>query len=232
MSLVTYEPHHSVACIRMEDGKANALSPRMLECLNEALERAQAEERAIVLCGRPGVFSAGFDRGVLAAGGRAAADMFLHGFALSERLLSFPRPVVVACGGHALAMGAFLLLSVDHRIGAEGAFKIGANEVAIGLTMPRYGIEISRQRLAPAYFQRSVINAEIHGPAQAVSAGFLDTLVAPAELDATALRIASELAQLPASAYAATKLRTRAHALDAIRQAIELDTADFRALFG
>jgi enoyl-CoA hydratase len=215
----------------MDDGKANAVSPRMLEALNTALDRAQSEERAILLCGRPGVFSAGFDRGVLAAGGRAAADMFLTGFALSERLLSFPRPIVAACGGHALAMGAFFLLSVDYRVGAEGAFKIGANEVAIGLTMPRFGIEMCRQRLTPAFFERSVNNAEIHTPAQAVSAGFLDALAAPAELEASALRVAAELAQLPGPVHAATKLRTRAQSLAAIRSAIELDSDDFRALF-
>lgn len=230
-ALVTYEPHDALAHVRMDDGKANALSPRMIEGLTTALERARAEERAILLLGRTGVFSAGFDRSVLGSGGRAAGDMFLAGFALAEQLLSFPRPIVAACGGHALAMGAFLLLSVDYRVGAEGPFKIGENEVAVGLTMPHFGIEVSRQRLLPSFFQRSVINAEIHTPAQALAAGFLDRVVPPSELEASASRVATELAQLPATAYAATKERTRAQGLAAIRHAIELDRADFRALF-
>jgi enoyl-CoA hydratase len=158
--------------------------------------------------------------------------MLRTGFELAERILAFPTPVVVACSGHALAMGVFLVLSGDYRVGASGAFRIGANEVAIGLTMPHFGVEICRQRLAPAHFHRAVINAEIYRPEDAVAAGWLDRVVPAGELAAAARSVAVELAKLDFDVHAATKLRARAHALQAIRAAIEADDAFLRSLRG
>ncbi|HEY6177650.1 MAG TPA: crotonase/enoyl-CoA hydratase family protein, partial [Kofleriaceae bacterium] len=148
--LVSYRLEQSIATITLDDGKVNALSPAMQSQINGALDQAVADRATVVLTGRPGVWTAGFDLGVLRAGGPAGLGMVRSGFALAERLLTFPHPVVVACGGHAVAMGVFLLLSADYRIGAAGPFRITANEVAIGLTMPRAAIAICRQRLAPA----------------------------------------------------------------------------------
>jgi enoyl-CoA hydratase len=227
MAIVSYQAADGIATITLDDGKANVISPALLTELHAALDRAAAERAAVLLTGRAGMFSGGFDLKILMAGGPAAQDLLIRGFETAERLLSFPHPVVVACSGHALAMGVFLVLSGDHRIGAEGPFKIGANEVAIGLTMPRFGVEICRQRLAPAWFHRSVINAEIHTPEAAVSAGFLDRLVPPAELPAAARAVATTLAKLPRAVHAATKLRAREQALTAIRAAIEGDAREF-----
>jgi enoyl-CoA hydratase len=229
-SLVSYELDGRVATITMDDGKVNVLSNDMLGALNDALDRAVSDSAVVVLTGRRGVFSAGFDLGVLKAGGGAAADMLLAGFELSERLLAFPLPVVIACSGHTVAMGVFLLLSGDFRIGADDDYKIVANEVAIGLTMPHTAIEICRQRLTPTCFQRAVINAETFWPATAVSAGFLDTLVPPPELLEAAHETARNLAKLDMAAHAATKRRARSAALDAIRGAIDADDAALRAL--
>jgi enoyl-CoA hydratase len=225
-----YELADGIATITLDDGKANALSPAMLAELNGALDRAQADKALVVLTGREGMFSAGFDLGVMGRGGEEAFSMLLAGFRLAERLLSFPKPVVIACSGHALAMGVFLVLSGDERIGVEGAFKIGANEVAICLTMPYSAVEICRQRLAPAHFQRAVNNAEIYAPAEAVAAGFLDRLVPASELAVQARAAAVRLARLNQPAHAASKLRSRAHSLAALRQAIEADADDLRAL--
>ncbi len=230
--LITYERSESVAMIAMDDGKVNVMSPRMLTALNGALDRASADQALVVLQGRPGVFSAGFDLTVLAAGGADAHGMLIAGFELAERLLSFPTPVVVACTGHAVAMGVFLLLSADYRIGAEGAFRIVANEVAIGLTMPHSAVEICRQRLAPAHFQRAVINAEMYTPEPAVVAGFLDQVVSAGDLESAAREAASRLATLDLAAHAATKLRARDQTLQALRRAIELDDAELRARLG
>ena len=220
---VGYALEETVATIRMDDGKVNALSPDMLGELNRAFDRAEADRAVVLLCGRDGVFSAGFDLRVLRAGGADAQKMLRDGFELAYRMLSFPRPVVIACSGHALAMGSFLVLSADLRIGADGEHRIGANEVAIGLTMPWPALEICRQRLAPAHFQRAVNLAEIYAPRGAVEAGFLDRVVPAAELGAAAQSAARELAKLDANAHAATKLRTRQHALEALRAAIEAD---------
>jgi enoyl-CoA hydratase len=228
-TIVDYRLESSVATITMDDGKVNAMSLRMLTELNAALDRAETDRAIVVLSGRPGVFSAGFDLPVLRAGGSEAAAMVRAGFELSERVLAFPTPVVIACTGHAVAMGVFLLLSGDYRIAASGDYKITANEVAIGLTMPRAAVEILRQRLAPAHFNRAVMLAEPFSPANAVEAGFVDRVVAPAELDAAAGTIAMQLTGLDLSAHAATKLRARGTMLSAMRAGIDADYAAFRA---
>ena len=192
------------------------------------LDRATEDGAVVVLTGREGVFSAGFDLAVLRAGGSDAVAMLRAGFELAERILSFPTPVLIACTGHAIAMGVFLLLSGDYRIGVVGPHKITANEVAIGLTMPRAAVEICRQRLTPAAFNRAVILAEVFSPADAVAAGFLDRVVPAPELHDVAASAAAELTKLDPDAHAASKLRARAPALKAIRSAIETDHAAFR----
>lgn len=226
--LVTYQPGDSIATVTMDDGKVNALSLQMLMELNVTLDRATEDGAVVVLTGREGVFSAGFDLAVLRAGGSDAVAMLRAGFELAERILSFPTPVLIACTGHAIAMGVFLLLSGDYRIGVVGPHKITANEVAIGLTMPRAAVEICRQRLTPAAFNRAVILAEVFSPADAVAAGFLDRVVPAPELHDVAASAAAELTKLDPDAHAASKLRARAPALKAIRSAIETDHAAFR----
>ena len=226
-SLVTYRLEEPIATITMDDGVRNALSIDMFAALDDALDRAAADHAVVLLTGREGVFSAGFDLRTLGGGGPQAFQMVKTGFVLAQRILSFPAPVVVACTGHAIAMGAFLLLAGDYRIGAAGEHKIGANEVAIGITMPFFGIEICRQRLAPTYFHRSVINAEIYRPEEAVAAGFLDRVVPAAELQEAARATAAQLAKLNIDVHTATKLRARDQALKAIRAAIEADAATF-----
>lgn len=228
--LVQYQLEDSIATITMDDGKVNALSLPLLAELDLALDQAAADRAVIVLTGRPGVFSAGFDLAVLRAGGSGSFALLRTGFELAARMLSFPVPVLIACSGHAVAMGVFLLLSGDYRVGGSGPYKITANEVAIGLTMPLTAIEICRQRLAPAYFSRAVINAEVFSPDNAVAAGLLDRVVPEAELASTARAAATELAKLDLTAHWATKLRARDHALTAIRAAIEADDAAIRSL--
>jgi enoyl-CoA hydratase len=226
---VTYELKGSIATIVMDDGKVNALSLDMLRQLDAALDQAKGDRAVVVLSGRDGVFSAGFDLAVLRGGGSDAVAMLRAGFELAYRVLSFPMPVLIACTGHAVAMGVFLLLSGDYRIGvAGGAHKITANEVAIGLTMPQAAVEICRQRLTPAHFNRAVILAEPFTPDTAVDAGFLDRVVPAADLLDVARGTAAQLARLDLEAHAATKLRARGGALKALRAAIEADDAGFR----
>lgn len=230
--VVTYQLEDSIATIRMDDGKVNALSLQMFSELNAAFDQANTDKSVVVFTGREGKFSAGFDLGALRAGGRDAAALLRSGFELAERILSFPTPVVIACNGHAIAMGVFLLLSGDYRIGVDGPYKINANEVALGLTMPRTAVEICRQRLAPAHFNRAVILAEPYSPVDAVDAGFLDRVVEASELQDVARSTAALLAKLNMDAHTATKLRARDSTLKAIRTAIEADDADFRNMAG
>ncbi len=227
--IVEYRYADAIATVTMDDGKVNAMSPRMLAALNAALDRAEAAGAVVVLAGRAGVFSAGFDLAVLREGGRAAAAMVRAGFELSERLLAFPTPVLVACPGHAIAMGVFLLLSGDYRVGASGDYRITANEVAIGLTMPRAAVEVLRQRLTPACFVRAVALAEPFSADTAVAAGFLDRIVPGAELHAVAHGVARQLATLDMVAHRASKGRARAATLGALRAAIDADAAELGA---
>ena len=229
--LVTYALSDSVATITMDDGKANSLSPQMLLEISRALDRAAADKAVTILTGRPQRFSAGFDLTVLRAGGEPARQMLLDGFRLAEKMLSHPLPLVAACNGHALAMGSFLLLASDVRIGAAGAFKIGANEVAIGLTMPYSAIEICRQRLATSHLTRAAITAEIYDPEGAVAAGFLDRVVAPERLFPEAQALATELTKLHPVAHTESKLRVRAETLEELRRAIDKDAEDLRGRF-
>lgn len=224
--VVTYRLQDGVAHVVMDDGKVNALSSLMLGEVDRALDRAEADGAVVVLSGRRGIFSAGFDLGVLRGGGPDALGMLQSGFLLAERVLSFPFPVVMACPGHAIAMGVFLLLSGDYRIGTRGPFKITANEVAIGLTMPRAAVEISRHRLSPAAFDRAVVLAEPFAPDGALTAGFFDRVVDPDELEAEATRTAGQLTALDMRAHAVTKVRAREQVLIALRRAIEADDAE------
>lgn len=216
----------------MDDGKVNALSLDLLSQLDDAFSRAEADGVVVVLSGRAGVFSAGFDLPALRAGGAEAAAMLRAGFELAERILSFPAPVAISCTGHAVAMGAFLLLSGDYRIGVDGPYKITANEVAIGLTMPQAAVEICRQRLSPAHFNRATVLAEVFSPHDAVGAGFLDRIVDGTEIDEAVGTVAAQLVQLDRAAHAATKLRARKRALEAIRAAIQRDSEDYAAWAG
>jgi enoyl-CoA hydratase len=225
MPLVSYHKAGAVATITMDDGKVNALSRAMFAELNAAFEQAAADRAVVLLTGRDGVFSAGFDLAVLRAGGVESDAMVQDGFLLAQRMLSFPLPIAIACPGHAIAMGAFLLLSADYRVGAAGAYKFAANEVAIGLTVPRAAVEIVRQRLTPAAFNRAVVLAETFSPDNAVEAGFLDRVVPARDLMKVVGAVTAAMAGLDLDAHAEAKARVRGPALEALRSAIAADFA-------
>lgn len=221
--LVSYELNDGVATITIQNGKANALSHEVFEGLNAALDRAEQDKAVVILTGQPGVFSAGYDLKEMQKGPKEAAALVKTGSTFTRRLAAFPLPVIGACSGHAIAKGAFILLSVDHRIGIEGPFKLGLNEVAIGMTMHHAGIEIARHRLAPAHFYRSVVNAEIYSPAGAVEAGFLDEVVAQDSLVERANELAQHFKTLNMRAHRETKVKAKADYLALLDRCIEQD---------
>jgi enoyl-CoA hydratase len=220
-----------VVVITMDDGKANAMSPAMQRAINEGLDTAERGALPVVLQGRPGIFSAGFDLKTLAAGGQPAVDMLRGGLELSLRLLEFPTPVIAASTGHAIAMGIFVLTSCDHRIGAHGSFRYSANEVAIGMTMPWSTIEILRQRLTPAAVSRAVVFAETFTPDNAVQHGVLDETIEPDRLAERAMEFARQVGALDARAHADSKKRLRHGSLDAIRAGLERDIVGWHKQF-
>ncbi|MBW2404630.1 MAG: crotonase/enoyl-CoA hydratase family protein [Deltaproteobacteria bacterium] len=222
---VTYERSESFSTITMDDGKVNAMSVGMMAEINAALDQAQEHRSVVILTGKEGVFSAGFDLAVFKQGPEPLLEMLRVGARLAERLLSFPFPVIVACSGHAIAMGSFLLMSSDVRIGTEGPFKVGMNEVAIGMTLPYFAVEIARHRLATPYFNRAAILAEMYTPQEAIAPGFLDRVASSEQLLGTARETATALSKLDMAAHAATKLRVRGPLLEALDQAITSELA-------
>lgn len=221
--LVHYTLHDGIATVTLNNGKVNALSPDVIAALNAALDRSEQDTAVVVLTGQPGILSGGYDLKVMKAGPEATRNLVASGSALTRRMLAHPQPIIVACPGHAVAKGAFLLLASDHRIGVEGPFQIGLNEVKIGMTMHQVGIALARDRLTPAAFQRSVINAEMFGPQAALAAGFLDQVVPAEQLMSSALTLAQQLSQLNMKAHAQTKRKVRQGLLAALDAAIEVD---------
>lgn len=221
--VVRYALEESVAVISLDDGKANAFSHAVLDALEAAIDRAEKDAaKALVLVGREGSFSAGFDLSVITQGVEAAMELATKGGRLAMRLFDSPRPVVLGVTGHAMAMGAILLLSADERIGAEGSFKIGLNEVAIGMALPEPVLALAAERLSRRHLYRATSAAEVYTPAGAVDAGYLDRLVAPESVVQEAIARARTMADtLNADAHRATKSVLRRQTLERLRAALQ-----------
>ncbi len=215
--LVSYDLCDGVATLTMDDGKANALSLGMAQAIGAGLDRAAAEAKIVIIRGRPGVLCGGFDLKVIRGGDAAQRTAMTEaGMALLARLYLHPQPLLFACTGHSVAAGGLMLLTGDIRIGMRGAFRIGLNETAIGLTLPHLGIELARDRLAPAALTQSVIRATLYSPDDAAAAGYLDEAVDADAFDAAIATATQGLLALDATAYAATKRRLRQPTLDRV----------------
>jgi len=220
-ALVSYEMRGGVALMTMDDGKANALSPKMLDELTAGLDRAEAEAKALVLAGREGRFCGGFDLKTMMSGMDNAMKLVRHGGEVLLRLYTLPMPVVVACTGHAMAGGALLLLVADTRIGAEGAFRIGLNEVSISMPLPILAQELARDRLDPRQLTAATMQARIYDPAGAVECGYLDRSVSASQVVEEALKEATRLGELPKPAHTYTKTKLREATVRHIRDTMD-----------
>lgn len=221
--LISYHLEDGIATLTLSNGKVNAISPDVIAAFNAALDQAVTDRAIVIITGQPGILSGGYDLKVMTAGPKEAVSLVTAGSTLARRLLSHPFPVIVACPGHAVAKGAFILLSADYRIGVDGPFSIGLNEVQIGMTMHHAGIELARDRLRRSAFHRSVINGEMFDPKSAVDAGFLDKVVAAEELQGAALDAARQLKKINMLAHKNTKLKVRKALLEALDNAIIQD---------
>jgi len=224
-ALVSVTEQETHILLQMDDGKANALSFAMFEELNAGLDRAQESGKVVLIAGRPGRFSAGFDLSVMGAGGEPMLRLLRSGADFAVRLLEFDAPVVLAVSGHALAMGALLCLSADYRVGCRGNFKLGLNEVAIGMTLPWFGVELARGRLATTHFDKCVGLAQICDPEAAVAAGYLDEAVEGEALLERATEVAKGLAALDMEAHRGTKRRAREPMRLALEEGLRRDFA-------
>lgn len=220
--LTTYEQVGDVALIIMDDGKANAFGPPMIAAVDAMLDRAADDAKAVVLTGRPGIFSGGFDLNVIRGGDATQARaQALGGARLMMRLYGWPQPLVVAASGHAIALGAFCVLAGDHRLGADGEFRIGLNEVAIGATLPPFAWLLAKERLSKRYLTQATLTAKMYEPNGACDAGFLDEVVVADKLRNVALERAAQLAELDANAYAGMKQGLRGESIDAVLAGLE-----------
>ena len=226
---VTYALDGNVAVIHFDDGKANVFTHAALEELQSLLTRAEADEaKAVVIVGRPGKFSAGFDLSVMTAGPDQARDLLRAGADLALRIYTVPMPVLLAVTGHALAMGAIVLMAADVRIGADGPSKVGLPEVEIGMPLPKFAVEFARDRLSKAHFVSAVQHARVTTPADAVDVGFLDRVVDPEQVESETLAAAHDLAdRLRSRAFVLTRENTRVATARAIQTGLDEDMAAF-----
>jgi len=210
MEFVSHTEKEGVSQIVMDDGKANAMGFKMFAELEVALERSIACSNVVILTGRPGLLSAGFDLKVIQEGTeKEKSELVSKGISILMRFFGLENPVVVASSGHAVALGGFFMLVGDYRIGVQGDYKIGLNETAIGLPLPLFGLELVKNRLNSRYVTRSAINAELFSPNQAVEAGFLDAVVAKENLLEEANSVAKKLNALDRPAFKKTKTSLR-----------------------
>ena len=219
--LVKLNTDGDVSIITLDDGKANVFSPLMTEAIESLLDQVPQDKGALLIAGRSGIFSGGFDLKIMSSGDMEEIKRMVKvGFNLLTRIYSFLRPVVCACTGHAIALGAFLLLCGDYRLGAEGDFMIGANEVRNNMSVPEPILELSRTRINKTHWYSAILNAEMYAPNKAISAGYLDETIDPEKLMDLALKKASDLATLDHPVYQITKELDQAKALNRIKSSI------------
>ena len=220
-SAMNYEQEGDVAVLHFDDGKANVVGHDLIAAMHQGLDRAQEEAQAVVILGRPGRFSAGFDLEEFKKGQQAGVELVTAGARMLLRMFSHPQPLIGACTGHAVAAGAFMLLSCDTRIGIPGDFKLGLNETSIGMVLPVFGLELAAARLSRRHLTAATIQARLYNPEDAVDAGFLDMIVAEEDLKQRSIETAAQLAVYPAEAYAGNKLAIRESSIARIRHSLE-----------
>ncbi len=220
-----YRLDDGVAVLTLDDGRANAISLDVLDQLHGALDRAEAEARAVVIAGREGRFCAGFDLAAMTENSDSMRTLVIAGARFLMRLYGHPQPTVAACTGHALAAGALVLLACDTRVGADGAYKVGLNEVAIGMALPVFAVELARDRLSPTELTAATMQARIYDPAGAVTAGYLDRAAPAGAVREEAVAAARRLAEVRTGAYARTKVMARGAVIERILATLEDDMA-------
>ncbi|HVU86053.1 MAG TPA: enoyl-CoA hydratase/isomerase family protein [Pirellulales bacterium] len=225
--MIELEHRGSVTVLHMVRGRGNALDISFLEALIEALSHVERSEcTAVVLTGKGRIFGAGVDLPALVAGGpdyvRQFIPLMTRGF---ERLVKFPKPLVAATNGHAIAGGAILMLACDVRLLARGEAKIGLTEVLVGVQFPAWALEIARFATPPQHFPEMILTGRTWLPEQALARGLVDELVEPEQLLARACAVAEELSAVPPATYAATKLAVRRPMIDAAERLTKSEDA-------
>ncbi|MFK7894931.1 MAG: crotonase/enoyl-CoA hydratase family protein [Myxococcota bacterium] len=219
------EGDKKIRILRIDHGKPNSISEAVSDEMMQALEDADGSADAIIILGKPGMLSGGFDLPTMGKGAQAAHDMVKAGGRLLMAIYGHAKPVVVGCTGHAMAMGAFIAMSGDERIGASGTFKLGMNETAIGMTLPDFGMELARARISKRHFDRAIVHSTIYDPEGAVEIGILDRLVAADQVEAACVEAATRLAQLKQPAFRNNKRLAHGDTVERILSTLEENMA-------
>lgn len=212
---VTIERRDNVGIVHLNDGKVNALSYGLLSAGRAAFADVASSSDAIVIAGNAKTLSAGFDLTEVMQGPEQRDAIISTGGDWFYEVFTCPKPVVIACTGHAVAGGLVFLLVGDVRVGRQGPYKFGFNEVLIGVPMPQFGISLAQYRLQPQ-FTESVVLGDMLSAEKALAVGALDELVDGdhhAVIDQAVVR-AADLAARNADAYRITKLRARARLIE------------------
>jgi enoyl-CoA hydratase len=224
--IATLTTEGDVSIITLNDGKANVFSPEMSSTVSNLLDQVPGDKGSLVITGRSGIFSAGFDLKIISSGDSdAVASMIKAGFTLLARIYNFPRPVIAACSGHGVALGAFLLCCADYRIGAKGQFIVQANETRNNMSIPTPILEISKSRIAKTHWYRAILNAEAYPVENAIEPGYLDEVTDAENLMNRAMEVANDLATLGHPHYKITKDLDQKETLKRIRDAIGENTS-------
>jgi len=219
--IATLTTEGDVSIITLNDGKANVFSPEMSSTVSNLLDQVPGNKGSLIITGRPGIFSAGFDLKIISSGDAdAVAAMVKAGFTLLARIYNFPRPVIAACSGHGVALGAFLLCCADYRLGAKGQFIVQANETRNNMSIPTPILEISKSRSSKTHWYRAILNAEAYPVEKAIEPGYLDEVTEPDNLMIRAMEVANDLATLGHPHYKLTKDLDQKETLKRIHDAI------------
>lgn len=211
--VLQYVVDGAVATIVHDDDRANTLRTDVFESYFEFLDRAEADSSigAVVLRGRDNFFSAGMDLDWMKTIDRDALGTIGPDMArLAHRLFIFPKPVIAAVTGHAIAGGAVIVLACDRSIGVEGEYKIGLNEVDIGIPFGGFAMKLAQAHLVPSAFGAGLLHGETYRPARALEIGYLDEIAPAAEFEARVRSVAQRAAGLSPFAYQLTKQAMRA----------------------
>jgi len=221
-SFATLSQEDEISIITLDDGKANVFSEEMTQAINDCLDKVPTDSGSLIITGRPGMFSAGFDLKVIASGDvPKIKKMSLSGFKLLSRIFSFPRPVVAACSGHGIALGTFLLCCCDYRIGIKGEFLLGANEMKTNMVIPTPILELIKFRISPSHKYRSILGAEMYQLDKAIDAGLMDQVEEAEALMDAAIEKAKDLATMGHPSYTLTKALFIKDVADSIDNAIK-----------
>ena len=221
-SFATLSQEDEISVITLDDGKANVFSEEMTQAINDCLDKVPTDSGSLIITGRPGMFSAGFDLKVIASGDvPKIKKMSLSGFKLLSRIFSFPRPVVAACSGHGIALGTFLLCCCDYRIGIKGEFLLGANEMKTNMVIPTPILELIKFRISPSHKYRSILGAEMYQLDKAIDAGLMDQVEEAETLMDAAIEKAKDLATMGHPSYTLTKALFIKDVADSIDSAIK-----------